>query len=125
MHWFEGQWALSDEPSGIYTLCINPTIFDYIKIYKLKPTTICFSKISHKRIVDVTSNRYQYANTRYPMIVTPMYNPEDLEFRMIDGCHRIYKLKEAGKTQGWFYIIPKDIVLSNINKVHISVDVYN
>jgi hypothetical protein len=117
MHSFDGDWALASDPLRKYVLPIFPNIIDYVKIHKIQPQTVNFNQVSHKRFVDTESIRYQQANTKYPMLISPMYNPDDLEYRMIDGCHRIYKLKNLGHECGSFYIIPSSIVLLHLRMI--------
>lgn len=116
MHWLTDDWALPEYPSGAYVLPIKP-VFDYIKIAKIIPVTIDFSTVSHKTLDDTASLRYIMADTTYPMIVTEMVNPHSLKYRMIDGRHRIHKLKSQGVSSSLFYIIPPSIVFLNIRKL--------
>ena len=116
MHWFDNEWAIL--PTGdVYVLPIDPVIFNYIKLTKIIPVELDLKHVSHKSLVDKNSIRYLSANTTYPMIVTEMQNPHNLPYRMIDGQHRIHKLKESQCTTGMFYIIPESIVLLNLRRV--------
>ena len=117
MHWLEEDWSLQEGSDTKHVLPIYPTMFDYVRIFNLKPVLINFKEISHKPLLDKQTNRYEQANVKYPMMVTAMHNPDNLPYRMIDGRHRIHKLKDSGVQQGYFYIIPLSFVLLNIRIV--------
>ena len=116
MHWFTDGWELPNM-ENTYVLPVNPVIFNYIKISKLRATPIDFSLVSHKLLDDKNTVRYIQANTAYPMIVSEMHNPQNLPYRMLDGRHRIHKLKEQNYSSGMFYIIPEEIVMLNLRRL--------
>lgn len=116
MHWFTDEWVLPNMETT-YVLPVNPVIFNYIKISKICPVLIDFSLVSHKSLDDRDTIRYSQANTVYPMIVSKMHNPHDLPYRMLDGRHRIHKLKEQNHSSGMFYIIPEEIVMLNLRRL--------
>ena len=110
-HWFVDDWKI-DNRTG-YIDCLG-SLFPYITIHKLTPQLILFDLVSCKSVSDFERNhsRYQKANTDYPMIVSPMPNPHNRLYRLIDGKHRLDKLQKSGHKQGFFYIIPADVVLN-------------
>ena len=55
-------------------------------------------------------SRYHLCDTRYPCI---LYQESDL-YRVIDGLHRIQRLKDEEKTSGIFYIITPKILHDNL-----------
>ena len=67
-----------------------------------------FSKI-HTRPPKSIS-RYHLCDTRYPCI---LYQESD-SYRVIDGYHRIQRMKDEGKTSGIFYIITPKILHENL-----------
>lgn len=110
-HWFIDQWKID---SRVGYIDCEKTLFNYIKIYQLSPQLIDFCKISYKKLCDLDRvlPRYSLANIKYPMIVSELPNPDNLEYRLIDGRHRIDKLIQNGKNSAFFYIIPSETVLN-------------
>jgi hypothetical protein len=109
-HWFIDEWKVNNKVG--YVDCKK--LFDYIKIYKITPELISFSQISYKKLVDLDRElpRYKLANTKYPMIVSQLPNPNGLPYRLIDGRHRLDKLLLNGINSAFFYVIPVKTVLN-------------
>jgi hypothetical protein len=88
-------------------------LIEQIKVTGQKPETVTFSEIwqqSHfenEREVLIESERYQVAETSYPGIISPIRNPGDKPYRMLDGRRRLWKQEASGATDGLFYIIPE------------------
>jgi hypothetical protein len=111
MHICRDEWHL-DGYEGF--VLINPHIRNFIIINNIKAVKISFSEICFKKEIDKSITRYSIADTSYPMIVTKANNPENKKYRMIDGRNRIHKLIEQGHDSGWFYIVPKAVVMKNL-----------
>ena len=54
--------------------------------------------------------RYAQADTSFPGIVSPVKNPLNKPYRLLDGRRRMWKLQDMGETEGSFYVIPKSEV---------------
>lgn len=50
--------------------------------------------------------RYASCDIKYPGIITEGHNPYDNKYRMIDGKHRMQKMRYLGMTQSQYYLIP-------------------
>lgn len=89
-------------------------IFAYIEEAALQPQTVAFSDIWHQlhypeereRGTRPDDPRYQAADTSFPGILAAVKNPGNKPYRMLDGRRRMWKLEEAGATEGKFHIIP-------------------
>lgn len=112
MHWFIGDWSMD---GNAYKIDVQ-ILFNYIKINKALPNEMDFAEIAFRSDVDKKFYRYEFANTKYPMIISQMVNPLNKKYRLIDGRHRINKLMNEGKTRGLFYEIPKEFIFKNMIK---------
>jgi len=81
-------------------------------IEKLEPVLIHHDEICWKYMADPEQRkleskvRYNNANVMIPGILAEVPNPCNLKYRMIDGGHRMCKLKlETNFTKSMFYII--------------------
>ena len=89
-------------------------IFDYIEESGLQPQTVDFSDIWHQihyegekeRGTRADDQRYRDADTTLPGILAEIRNPANKPYRMLDGRRRMWKLEEAGDTEGMFYVMP-------------------
>ena len=57
----------------------------------------------------LVKERYNAADIGYPCILTKGQNPYNCKYRMIDGKHRITKMKNMGIEESIFYIVDFDI----------------
>lgn len=111
MHICKGEWHLNGYEGFV---SIKPHIHNFILINSIKAVQISFKEVSYKKEIDKDITRYQIADTSFPMIITKANNPDNKKYRLIDGRNRIHKLIEQGHDSGWFYIIPKEIVIKNL-----------
>ncbi len=110
-HTLRNEWHLQDFPAleePNYYMIPNCDLFPLIK--DRDPELIDFSDICHKPMLepDYTehSRRYKACNEKIPgVVVEGMANPENLRYRMIDGKHRIHKLKNLNVDKSQFYVL--------------------
>ena len=109
-HVMAGRWSLEslahlEEPN--YYMIRNKRLAPIIE--KKEPVLVDFSEICHKGMDKEDPHelqRYDKCNPRFPgIIVEGMPNYKNRKYRMIDGKHRIRKLKNAGANQGLFYVL--------------------
>lgn len=56
--------------------------------------------------------RYLDCDTSYPgIVVEGINNPYKLPYRLIDGKHRVQRLRDSGEKTGLFYVLTKDQVM--------------
>jgi len=83
-----------------------------IQAGKFQPQKISFDDIwfavRYPGQVDAEKNtdRYKKADTSFPGIISPIKNPENKKYRMLDGRRRMWKLQDQGVNEGMFYVIP-------------------
>jgi hypothetical protein len=92
-------------------------IVEYIRESKMEPEVIDFEDIwfqthrpNEKEEIISGDERYRQANPEFPGILSPLKNPEDKPYRLLDGRRRMWKQQAEGKTEGKFYVIPEDLV---------------
>ena len=98
-----------------------PDIVDFLvpeRLVKLK-----HDNIWHREFIDaeLISNefhiRHDEAEISWPCIVVEnASNPHDKKYRMIDGRHRIYKMKELGVDESIFYVLELEIFNKYLKK---------
>ena len=78
---------------------------------------IKFSEIGHKgkdMNPSLAEERYNACDIKFPGILTEGQNPYGCKYRMIDGKHRIIKMKNMGMTESLFYIIDYDLFIKRL-----------
>lgn len=100
------EWTMPTlNPKFTYRLDLTP-IFDLVK--NEEPVLVDFIDIAHNDMFtfETTTKRFKRADTNYPgILIDGLVNVNNLRYRMIDGRHRIIKMKMAGETQSLFYIL--------------------
>jgi len=89
-------------------------IFTYVEETGLQPITVDFNDIWYQlhyagekeRGTRPDDQRYQDADPSFPGILAEIRNPEGKPYRMLDGRRRLWKLENAGASEGSFHIIP-------------------
>lgn len=107
-HTMHGDWALP----GIPYSYLNVKLMWRTIHRDRKPVFVTFDSICVKPGdyygFDSTaedSERYQKADPKHPgILVKGMPNPKNLPYRMVDGRHRLVKMKRQGVTVGRFYV---------------------
>ena len=77
-----------------------------------KPQVVDFLSIAYKEYNSLTEKpRYDKADiNEYGIVVRNMPNPQGKAYRLIEGKHRLYKLKDSGFNGAKFYVVDyKDI----------------
>ena len=99
-------WRVSDKVEIIRIDRLAPIIKE------LEPVLVHHDEISWKYMADPKEKkrrskvRYYHANVMIPGILAEVPNPHNLKYRLIDGAHRMCKLKlETNFTKSMFYII--------------------
>ena len=83
-------------------------LFTYIKLKNIPVTRVNTSEIQSKE-VDETSERFKLADVSYPIIVCGELVKTG--YRLIDGAHRLQKLKHSGSLEVDVYHLTKEEVL--------------
>lgn len=81
----------------------------------LQPQTVAFSEIWHQvhypgeraQGSRPDDPRFRDADPSFPGILSPLRNPDNKPYRMLDGRRRMWKQQDAGATEGSFYVIPE------------------
>lgn len=88
-------------------------LIGYIETQKLEPQSVAFDDLWHpshgageKDWIVENDPRYKHADTGFPGILSPIVNPNDQPYRVLDGWRRMWKQQAAGRTQGRFYVLP-------------------
>jgi hypothetical protein len=81
-----------------------------LSIYRrgLAPRTLPLSDVSNRilRAEQMFTTRYEHADASFPMLaVEGAPNPDGKPFRVLDGRHRICRLRERGATTGQFFVL--------------------
>lgn len=104
----------------------NRFIIDMTEIaHLLTPESVkqvSFEEVSHK--TDPKRDlrrypRYQNCDIGFPgILVMGMPNPDNRRYRMIDGNHRLHKMKDLSLTQAAFYVLEYDDIKPWIRPLH-------
>jgi len=52
------------------------------------------------------TERFSKADSSFPGIISPIKNPGNKKYRMLDGRRRLWKLQDQGESEAMFYVIP-------------------
>lgn len=110
-----------DRIYGDWTIDENYYILD---LKKIKP----FLKKESKKLINfkdigykgkdmnplLNEERYNACDINFPGILTVGQNPYGCRYRMIDGKHRIIKMKNMGMNESIFYILDYNIFLTQL-----------
>ena len=99
-------------------------IYSMLHLENIKPLLkneakklIKFSDIGYKgknMNPPLVKERYDACDINFPGILTEGQNPYGCKYRMIDGKHRIIKMKDMGMTEGLFYIIEYNLFIKQL-----------
>ena len=101
-----GDWRIDEKEYILYLKKIKPFLT------KESKKLINFKDIGHKgkdKNHLLNEERYNAADIGYPCILTEGQNPYNCKYRMIDGKHRIIKMKNMGIEESMFYIVDFNI----------------
>jgi len=88
-------------------------LYEVAKVMRVVP----FDQICVKPL-NVYTSRYVHADFRFPGILAEdVENPCNLKYRLCDGRHRIYKMKNHGLIDGVFLIITREDFMKVFNSV--------
>ncbi len=99
-----GDWRIDEKEY----ICHVSLLYPFLKNKKL----VNFKDIGWKgkdKNHKLVEERYNAADIGYPCILTEGQNPYNCRYRMIDGKHRITKMKNMGIEESIFYIVDFDI----------------
>jgi len=66
----------------------------------------------------LNSNRYKTVDMSYkPIVIKNAPNPKNKLYRLIDGCHRMLKMKMDGITENSFYVLENDEIIPFLHYV--------
>ena len=106
-----GDWRIDGKE---YVLHLE-RIKKYLK--KESKKLVKFSEIGYKgkdMNPCLVEERYNACDIKFPGILTEGQNPYGCRYRMIDGKHRIIKMKDMGMTESLFYIIDYDLFIKRL-----------
>jgi len=106
-----GDWRIDGKE---YVLHLE-RIKKYLK--KESKKLVKFSEIGYKgkdMNPYLAEERYNACDIKFPGILTEGQNPYGCRYRMIDGKHRIIKMKNMGMTESLFYIIDYDLFIKRL-----------
>jgi hypothetical protein len=93
-------------------------IYNFVEETRFEPSTVAFDDIwynsqyagNREDEIENNDDRFQSADISFPGIITPIKNPDNKPFRMLDGRRRLWKQQEAGGKEGLFYVLPEEKV---------------
>lgn len=106
-----GDWRIDGKE---YVLHLE-RIKKYLK--KESKKLVKFSEIGYKgkdmnpRLIE---ERYNACDIKFPGILTEGQNPYGCRYRMIDGKHRIIKMKNMGIKESLFYVIDYNLFIKQL-----------
>lgn len=112
-HYAIGEWAIG----GVDGTVSIRSLIDHINLTGANAVDVPIESIATKGDVIVNSTRYQLADISYPLIISRMENPQGLEYRLIDGRHRLHKLRNEGHSSAACYIIDPTVVINNFQRI--------
>jgi len=113
---YSGDWSINDSKED---LGLDLRTIRYL-LTKDKLETINHSEICHKSLGMDTlqmegGERYAKAQTKYPgILIRNGKNPSNLKYRMIDGNHRMVKMKNQGIKESKFYVLEYDDIKDHL-----------
>lgn len=121
-HFHECSWSPPYGDWRIHSLSEENNLILPIQHIKHLLTEDNLQLINHKKIAWKGKHHYPFHNLdnclccegkrflscdiRYPGIITEGHNPYDNEYRMIDGKHRMQKMRYLGMSESMYYLIP-------------------
>jgi len=101
-HLIDGKWPLPPfDPATDHLLPIVPLIE---AARDRTPRTLAFAEVCFQERVASTA-RYERCNTAFPGIVLAAApNPCNRPYRLVDGNHRVHKLRTQGAQEGRFFV---------------------
>ena len=106
-----GDWRIDGKEYVLHLEKIKPLLKKELK------KVIKFSDIGYKgknMNPFLVEERYNACDIKFPGILTEGQNPYGCRYRMIDGKHRIIKMKDMGMTEGLFYIIEYNLFIKQL-----------
>ena len=102
-HLIHGDWRLPPlDPGRTWLIWIEPIIE---RTAALLPVALDFDQVCHRREV-VSEDRLAACDPEIPGIVLrAAANPCGLPYRLIDGNHRLHRLRGAGRVRGPFFVL--------------------
>ncbi len=91
-------------------------IYNHLEATGVEPQTVAFEDIWYNsqypgnREDEIQKNdaRFQKADIRFPGILSPIKNPDNKPYRMLDGRRPLWKQQEAGANEGLFFVVPEE-----------------
>ena len=103
---FRGDWRINGNNCVINLFYLKPFLLEE------RLTIIKHSEIAYKGIYN--QKRYEKCDTSFPGIVCECENPLNLKYRLIDGNHRMVKMKNNNIYESLFYVIKREEFLDSI-----------
>jgi hypothetical protein len=97
-------WTLGGRTGKIPLRSVAPLLVGRIA------ESLCLKDVCHRDRV-ASQERFEACDTRYPpIVVRAMENPCGKPYRLIDGNHRIHRLKAEGRSRAMFYVLePREV----------------
>ena len=103
---FRGDWRINGNNCVINLFYLKPFLLEE------RLTIIKHSEIAYKGIYN--QKRYEKCDTSFPGIVCECENPLNLKYRLIDGNHRMVKMKNNNIYESLFYVIKREEFLDSL-----------
>ena len=106
-----GDWRIDGKEYVLHLEKIKPFLKKELK------KVIKFSDIGYKgknMNPPLVKERYDACDINFPGILTEGQNPYRCKYRMIDGKHRIIKMKNMGLEESLFYIIDYNLFIKQL-----------
>ena len=107
---FRGDWRINGNNCVINLFYLKPFLLEE------RLTIIKHSEIAYKGIYN--QKRYEKCDTSFPGIVCECENPLNLKYRLIDGNHRMVKMKNNNIYESLFYVIKREEFLDSLLHNH-------
>jgi len=106
-----GDWRIDGKEYVLHLEKIKPFLKKELK------KVIKFSDIGYKgknMNPCLSEERYNACDIKFPGILTEGQNPYGCRYRMIDGKHRIIKMKNMGIEESLFYVINYNLFIKQL-----------
>jgi len=107
---FQGDWSINGNNCVINLFYLKPFLLEE-RLTIIKHSEIAYKGISNQK-------RYEKCDISFPGIVCECENPLNLKYRLIDGNHRMVKMKNNNIYESLFYVIKREEFLDSLLHNH-------
>ena len=101
-----GDWSINNNNCVINLFYLKPFLLEE-RLIKIKHSEIAYKGVSSQK-------RYEKCDISFPGIVCEYENPLNLKYRLIDGNHRMIKMKSNEIYESLFYLIKREEFLDSL-----------